>query len=266
MGSRKILSKILSRWGLAVERSTPAVLYSKTRFTVDFDFLIRCEIAHRGGAFSFVQVGANDGISRPDDLLAYVREFDATGVMVEPQPDVFKKLQHNYSDHPGVILLNKAIHRERTTMTLYRFNTEMLPDRSDYPLWATTNGMASFSRQHVLDHAKKLRLGAEVIQELAVECISEDDLLTHCDRSPVLLKIDVEGYDYEILDALNLDRFHPSIIRFENLHMTGRQYRSIIDILSAAGYRFLSNEVNTTAYSPARGKGMIDAGTDVGLL
>lgn len=243
---------MLSRWGLVVERSTPAVLNSKARLIVDFDFLIRCEIARREGAFSFAVVGANDGVSRPDDIIAYVRQFDATGVMVEPQLDVFKNLERNYSDHPGVILLNKAIHHERTTMILYRFNTEMLPDRSDLPLWATTNGMASFNRRHVLDHAKKLRLDADVIQELVVECISVDDLLTHCDRSPVLLKIDVEGYDYEILDALNLNRFHPSIIRFENLHMTEQQYRSILDKLSVVGYQFLAKRTDTTAYLPAR--------------
>jgi FkbM family methyltransferase len=251
LGSRKILNRLLNRWGLVVDRSTPAVLHAKARLQIDLDFLIRCEIARRGGAFSFVQIGANDGISRPDDIITYAREFETTGVMVEPQPDIFKTLENNYSDHPGIMLVNKAIHCEKTTMTLYRFGVDLLPQRSDLPLWATTNGMASFNRQHVLDHALSLRLGADVIEELTVECISVEELLPHCDPSPVLLKIDAEGYDYEILNALNLDRFKPSIIRFENLHMTRQRYRSIIDILSAADYQFLANTIDTTAYSPA---------------
>ena len=242
---------MLNRWGLVVDRSTPAVLHAKAKLRIDLDFLLRCEIARRGGAFSFVEIGANDGVSRPDDIITYVKEFDTTGVMVEPQPDIFQTLECNYTDHPGVTLLNKAVHCEKTTMTLYRFDAKMLPQRSDLPLWAKTNGMASFSRQHVLDHARNLRLDFDIIQELTVECISVEELLTHCDPSPVLLKIDVEGYDYEILNALDLDRFKPSIIRFENLHMTKQRYRSIIENLSAAGYQFLANTISTTAYLPA---------------
>jgi len=50
----------------------PAVLASHTRLALDFDFLVRAQIDGRAGSFRFVQIGANDGVSRPDDLIAYV--------------------------------------------------------------------------------------------------------------------------------------------------------------------------------------------------
>ncbi|HOZ08472.1 MAG TPA: FkbM family methyltransferase [candidate division Zixibacteria bacterium] len=227
----------------------PAVLASHTRLALDFDFLVRAQIDGRAGSFRFVQIGANDGVSRPDDLIAYVREFQAAGVVVEPQPDVFASLAHNFAAYPGVALLNKAVHRERKSMTLYRFAPDVLRQRSDLPLWATTNGMASFSRRHVLNHARKLRLGPEAVQELAVECVSLDEVLALVDGPPDVLKIDVEGYDFELLDSLDLARHHPRIIRFENLHMTGAFYAAAIRKLSAAGYRFVANRMDTTAYA-----------------
>ena len=248
MSFKKNLNKLISGFGFVIERSTPAVLKTDSRLEVDFDFLVRHEIDRLGGVFSFVEIGANDGDSRGDDFMTYVREFGAKGVMVEPQPDIFSKLKSNCEPHPGVVPLNKAVHNEKTSMTLYRFNPSMLHDRTDLPQWAKMNGIASFSRQHVLAHARKLRLNPNVIEELTVDCITLDDLLAPCDRSPDLLKIDVEGYDYEILNALDLDCYRPGIIRFENLHMKGPQYQSIVNKLSAAKYRFLANKKDTTAY------------------
>jgi FkbM family methyltransferase len=233
---------------MVIERSTPQVLSSNAELEVDFDFLIRLEIARRGSSFSFVQIGGNDGVSRDDDLIPYVREFNVGGVVVEPQPDVFKTLERNYAPHLDVVLLNKAIHCDLGSMTLYRFNQEKLPRHRALPHGATSNGMASFNRKHVVNYAKRLKLDEDVIEEIVVECIGVDDLLSRCDRTPDLIKIDVEGYDYEILEALDLDRVRPSIIRFENIHMTDVQYRAIIAKLTESGYRFLANRMDTTAY------------------
>ncbi len=247
MSFRSHLNRMLARWGLVFERSMPAVLQSQSRLTACFDQLLRAEIYRNGGRFHFVQIGGNDGVTRADDLISYVREFDSSGIVVEPQPDIFDNLKTNFAKYDDIVLLNKAVHREKRRMTLYRFNQSALEGRNDLPIWARTNGIASFDRQHVLDHAHKLGLGGDSTEEVEVECITPDELIAQCDALPVLLKIDVEGYDFEILDAIDFEQFRPPIVRFENLHMAGDQYRAIIDKLSSHGYRFIANRMDTTA-------------------
>lgn len=249
MSFRKSLNKLLGRWGFWLEHSTSEVLQANGKLSVDLDFLVRNEVEKHGGNFSFIQIGANDGISRPDDIIKYVKMYNNTkGVMVEPQPDMFTVLHSNFKNFPGIKLVNKAIHNEKKSMTLYRFDINLLGHNSEKPIWATTNGIASFSRQHVIDHAKKLNLSSEIIQEIMVECISLDELFSEIDFIPILLKIDVEGYDYEILNELNLKQFRPKIIHFENLHMEKSKYQAIINKYLSYNYRFIADNMDTTAY------------------
>ncbi len=233
---------------MEIIQSTREVLHSNARLITDFDFLLRNTIALRGGVFNFLQIGANDGISRADDLISYVREFETTGLVIEPQPDMFETLKKNFAEFSDIVSLDKAIHLEKKSMTLYRLNPAMLINLPNIPLWATTNGIASFDRSHVTKHAKKLRLNDSYIQEIIVDCIGVNDLMGLCKNHLDLFQIDVEGYDFEILNALNLEQFHPTIFRFENLHMTKLQYQSIISKFSNAGYKFMADRSDTTAY------------------
>ena len=248
MSLRTTLNGILESWGYVIERSMPAVLKAKAKLDFDFDYLVRREVHRQQGEFCFIQIGANDGQSRPDDLMDYVQDYSAVGLMVEPQPDVFSRLEQNFAEYPGISLINRAVHRDKNNITIYRFDPEILQTRTDLPVWAQTNGIASFDRQHVVDHANRLKLGPGAIQAQSVDCISVDELIDLAPRVPDLLKIDVEGYDFEILDALDPNLFRPRIIRFENLHMPAQKYQVIIHKLSAAGYRFLANRSDTTAY------------------
>jgi FkbM family methyltransferase len=245
---RTQFNKILSHRGMEIIQSTREVLHSNARLEVGFDFLIRSVITVRGGKFNFAQIGANDGVSRAEDLISYVQEYDTTGLVVEPQPDMFETLKNNFKDYKKVVVLDKAIHLEKKSMTLYRLNQEMLADLPDMPLWATTNGIASFDRSHVVKHLKKLRLKESYIQEISVDCIGVDELMKLCGNNLDLFQIDVEGYDFEIINALDLEQICPKIFRFENLHMTKSQYQSIINKFSTVGYKFMADRSDTIAY------------------
>jgi FkbM family methyltransferase len=226
----------------------PIVLQLKSSLDVDFDFIVHHEIFRNGGKFHFVQIGANDGISRPDDLIRFVRQYDATGIMVEPQPDLFKQLSNNMKDYPNIELINAAIHKNAKSMTLYRFDPETIQKNSDFPLWAKTNGIASFDRDHVAKHARRIGLSEDKIDSQQVPCLSMNELLARSQRVPDILKVDTEGYDYELITMLDLTQWRPTIIRFEYLHMSKIQYDDLICRLFNAGYRFLVEKQNTTAY------------------
>lgn len=250
MNLRDVLNKVFAGKGYRIERSMPVIFREDVCFNADLDFLIQHEILRRGGNFHFVQIGANDGVSRSDDLIRYIRQFNATGIMVEPQPDLFAQLQKNFVDYPDIELVNKAIHKTENAMTLYRLDPAVLAGIADLPLWAQTNGIASFDRAHVLEHASRIGLGGEVIESQQVPCVTLGELLVQSGKTPDVLKVDTEGYDYEVLSMLDLAQSKPTIIRFEHLHMSSEQYERLVYRMIEAGYRFLADKMNTTAYLP----------------
>ncbi len=248
MNARDVLNKLLAGKGQRIERTMPIILRENVQLKLDLDFLIRHEIFRNGGSFHFIQIGANDGVSQEDDLFRYVRDYSASGVMVEPQPDMFLELQKNFSVYPDIVLVNKAIHANNHVMTLYSLNKEIIKDRMNAPHWASKNGIASFEKAHVLKHVKRIGLTDSVITMQEVPCITLDDILKSSARVPDILKVDAEGYDYEVLSMLNLHQCRPPIIHFEHLHMVGGQYDGLIRRMMAVGYRFLADKMNTTAY------------------
>lgn len=248
MNARELLNRWLAGRGNIIERTMPIILQRDARLTLDLDFLIHHEMLRRGSDFRFVQIGANDGVSRKDDLIRYIRSGDISGVMVEPQPDLFGQLEKNLADFPRIELVNKAIHSGSESMTLYRLDPEQIATIEGLPHWAYSNGIASFDRDHVAEHVRRIGLGEEVIEEQTVGCVTLSALLEQGGETPDLLKVDTEGYDYEVLAMLDLERHKPAIIHFEHLHIADDRYEQLIVRLQGAGYRFLADKMNTTAY------------------
>ena len=250
MSARRQLNKFLKKHGMIIERSTPEVLASGHRLNATFDVMLHWQVALDGGEFRFVQIGGNDGVSRDDDLMPYVKRYPCRGLVLEPQPDIFSLLEANYSEHEGVRCLNQAIHRDATSMTLYRLDTELLAKRTDLPNWARTNGIASFHRDHVSRAATKLKLDPSAIVEITVECRNVNSLLDSLDWKPSLIKIDVEGYDVEILRDLDLERHCPALLRFEHHNTDSRVYSELLAILAGHGYQFMTDDMDTIACRP----------------
>ena len=249
MNIRDLLNTWLVNYGARIYRSMPIIYRMNVEFRADYDFLVRHVIYRNKGRMKFVQIGANDGVSREDDLYSFTKDFNIEGVMVEPQPEIFQKLSNNFSEQPRIKLVNMAIHNKFKSMKFYYLDQEFFKDKTDLPIWVKTNGIASFDKSHLLNHLNKTGYGEEVIKTTEVECVNLDELLAMAECNDAdLLKIDTEGYDYEILSMLNLRKFNPAIIRFEHLHMTTQEYEEIILGLIDAKYKFIADKINTTAY------------------
>lgn len=248
VNARELINKVLINSGHELERTMPAVLRHNARLILDFDFLVQHEIFRNGGNFNFVQIGANDGVSESDDLIRYVRQYKTRGIMVEPQPDLFAKLTENFSAYPDIQLVNKAIHASETSMPFYSIDSSYIEHLENVPQWARVNGIASFDKEHVLKHLVRIGLTEEAIKQQAVPCITLNELLSLSTAVPDVLKVDVEGYDYQLLSMLDLEAYCPRIILFEHLHMNTDDYEALILKLSTVGYRFLADKKDTTAY------------------
>lgn len=200
------------------------------------------EYSRKNSPVTFLQVGANDGFIY-DPLHKFIKRDNWRGVMLEPQPDVFNKyLVRLHGKRPEIITVNAALDKNDGTTVLYKFAVSI-------ERWAT--GMASFNR-HVLEdkikdgtiRKKALKQGVRlpenerewiIGQEIAT--ISPETLIGKFGSDGFrLLAIDTEGFDYEILKMLDLNRISPEVIIYEEVNLDDETARECRSYLQAHGY------------------------------
>lgn len=225
---RKLLNRLLQPLGYRLERLS--------RFREQVGLLLK-----RDTPLRFVQIGANDGI-RFDDLYSIVTNARCAGIVVEPLPDMFRRLQLNYADYPAIVPVNVAIHEREGALPLYRVAPGSI---GRYPGWAT--GIASFDREHLLRH----QIAAEDVIAEQVPCIP---LMTLLQRTQMLdaqlLQIDTEGYDAAILGMIDFASFHPRVIKFEHKNMSGAVREAMSKLLRVNGYDCAVDGTDTVAWRP----------------
>ena len=132
-----------------------------------FDLAIHYLMGIRGRSLKFIQVGANDGVFG-DPLRKYIIEFEWRGLLVEPQPDIFNKLQSNYADvGTGVHFENSAVSNVAGQVTMYRARPSQGVGVSDYQ-----SSVASLSHRTA---AAQLKLGGRDLEQISVSAVRLDD-------------------------------------------------------------------------------------------
>lgn len=188
----------------------------------------------------FVQVGSNDG-QRFDPLHREIALRRWTGVMVEPVPYVFERLARNYRGIDRVRLENVAISDHDGTQTLY-----YLPPADDDTLPSWYDALASFRRDVVVGHRDAIPDVEDRLATIDVECLTFDSL---CRRAGIdrldLVHIDTEGYDFEVIKLVDLDRLQPRLLLFEHYHLDPASHDECIAHLAAHGYDHVSEGMDT---------------------
>jgi FkbM family methyltransferase len=191
---------------------------------------VQCEVNKLNGKkFNIVQIGANDG-NRHDPYRPLIEKHLFSGVLVEPIPEVYKKLISNYKGQPQLHFENSAIGPNNGEMALY-----MLRD---------TNGQteelsvfASFNEDEVLKYKKRTKQALSV-ESIVVPVITFVNLLEkHNIDNVSLLAIDTEGFDYQILKSIDFKKIRPKIIEFEHSHLSEDDERASYNLLSSNGYQ-----------------------------
>lgn len=171
---------------------------------------------------TFLQIGAFDGVA-DDDLRDLITMYRLRGVLVEPQPAAFARLERTYRDQPQVTLLQAAIAEREGTRELYCRRGE-------------ASMAASFDRDHLLRHGiPEDEIVAQPVACQTVESALRAAGLNHVD----LLQIDAEGYDWPIIRSIDFAALRPAVVRFEYRHMRPRDADACLEFLAAHGYRFL---------------------------
>jgi len=198
--------------------------------SLNFDHVLSRYLLERTGSgpFTFIQVGAFDGVTC-DPLRKYLVKYPWTGVMLEPQPQAFGKLAALYKGRDDISIMNAAINESNGEADLYVVENDALPE------WA--RGMASFDEQNILKHADALPGLAGSIQKSRIKTVSFEQLLADHQFTRVnLLQIDTEGFDAEVLKLFPFSKIKPVIIHFESKHIPVARLENALARLADLGY------------------------------
>ena len=77
-----------------------------------------------------------------------------------------------------------------------------------------------------------------LVKTITLEKLIEDYNIKHLD----LLQIDTEGYDYEILKMLDFNRLKPTVINYENEHLSKQDRVSCEQLLQINAYSLFDHK------------------------
>ena len=193
----------------------------------------------KNGKFTFIQVGANDGVSF-DYLFDFVNERNSYGVVVEPVKEYFDELVKNYHHNPNIIKINKAIHDSDKSIVIYKIKAE---SKTKYPDWV--KGIASLDK----NHHKTLGINSEDIISEIVETQEFNHLVMECclQNKVNYLQIDTEGFDYNILKMIDFEIMYPEIIKYESINLSNANKTNAELLLEGKNYYMFNENGDTIA-------------------
>ncbi|MFK7809343.1 MAG: FkbM family methyltransferase [Saprospiraceae bacterium] len=194
--------------------------FFKTPFLKDQSFpaywLDRCL---SNSAATIVQIGSNDG-KTGDPLFSLLHKNKRwSALFVEPVPYSFEKLKSNYSGESRFRFENVAVNNGEQ-LTFYWVDKKAKDALPDLPYWYDQLG--SFNKDHILQHfdgALKPYVKTALLEGVTLQHLLDRNKIEKID----ILHIDTEGYDWNILSQLNLNKYRPGFILFEYNHLSEKE-------------------------------------------
>ncbi len=212
-------------------RWTPNALarHPEARLEVTVEMVIARRYLEVQG-FYFVQVGAFDGVC-VDPIGAMMRRLGCRGLMIEPHPVAFARLEQTVAGRSGVELLQAAVSDRDGELPFYSLDPAAPDAPSKAPL------ISSLDRGMLERELGTARDWSPWIRETRVRCTTLNHLLEERNISRLdLLQIDAEGYDARILRVLDFARWSPVIINFEHALLPQREAEHCWQMLAERGY------------------------------
>jgi len=196
-----------------------------------FDESVEALNTRLGGMLYFVEIGAMDGVSYDALHPHIVKNPNWQGVLVEPLPDMFEKLQRTYAGRSNLSFENSAITSSNGTADITRIPPEKV--NRECPPWS--DGISTLRPDiHIIGQY------GDLVPHTVNQTIQTIDFLTLIDRHNVhsidLLQVDAEGYDKDIFDQVSRAGYNPYLIKLEVNYMMHTTIRDLKFSLEERGY------------------------------
>ena len=199
----------------------PAVRKRLWRDTTQYgEFFALWKLCGRRNDGYVVEVGANNGIFCSNSYPFIQRGWRAS--LIEPNPAMHEKLRLLYAGNERIALFNVACGSEDGTSLLF------LGKNGE-------DGYATLSTEDSWWYRETRSSESIAVRVSRLDAILES---TQCPGDFDLLSIDTEGFDYQVLRGLSLDRFRPKVIITEDEKPPYTHKREKEALLISNGYKF----------------------------
>lgn len=246
---KNLLKNLLNKFGLIILRKQ---IGFKIEWIFDdfnqinlLEILIKHELLRNGSnSFNFVQFGANDGL-QADPLSHLIFKYNlCNGILVEPIPEIHKKLVNRYSNINGLEFANIAIHTNEGEgeMPFYLFSS----DNEQRQLELT--GLSSTIYSKIFQIKKEFNIREEILK-IKVKYESVPIFLKKRNITSLsLLVTDIEGLDIDIILCFLDIKLFPRIIYTEILGQEFEKIELLKNRLIENGYQIGGNISDLIAY------------------
>jgi FkbM family methyltransferase len=189
---------------------------------------------------SYIDIGTNTPISKNNTYLFYSN--GSRGVCIEPDPELFKQIK---SARKRDTVLNVGIGpSENSTADYYVLSSKML---------------STFSKDEAEKIIREQKYGRQKIEKvIKIPLVPINSIMvTHFPSGLDILSIDTEGYDFDIIKSLDLNRYRPKIICAETLRYNAEgkleKEAEIIDYLKEKAYFLYADTYINSIFVDSRG-------------
>jgi FkbM family methyltransferase len=213
---------------LTISKEISKILMGNPKSISFKDYLANNETAQQ--PFHFIQVGANDGVSY-DFLYNFIKnKNNSKGIVIEPIRDYFEELKKNYAFNTAIVPIQLAVHGTLKIVNLYRLDKQK---EHLAPNWA--KGIASVYPNHHLKSNTRTDL-------IIKETVTADTFMNIYNQywvelEPIdLIQIDVEGFDWQVIQLIDLKKVMPRLIKYEWVNLNYSEQRQAVQYLKSNNY------------------------------
>ena len=167
----------------------------------------------------YIDCGANDGVNQSTTWY-FEKYLNWRGILIEPVPEVYNELKNNRNNNNyfyNYALISKKYNQEQINFTFN--NKDSLTAKN------------TLSKNHLKRNEKII----------AVKCITLENILNNINTPQLidLFSLDVEGYEFEVLEGINFNS-----IKFKYILVETEFPEKMNNFLKNKGYSFIERLSN----------------------
>lgn len=182
-----------------------------------------------------LQIGCNSGNDKAEAFIKQNINNINNIILIDPQIECLFEIKERYNFAKGkVFLMNCAISLKNGIMNFYQ------------PAKDEKSGHSSLKIEHLINHKH------QQINKIITPSIKINDLLKILEIKINFLFVDAEGFDYEIINSINLKKYPIEWIQYENAHTDGtflkaERNKRLCEKLKKFKYKIISDQENIIA-------------------